>query len=45
MSISKDFVNIYKSYLREVNHYKKTIKHVENMKRKIEKKQVMATEE
>ena len=26
MSISKDFVNIYKSYLREVNHYKKTIK-------------------
>lgn len=45
MSISKDFVNIYKDYLREVNIYKKTIRSVENMKRKAEKKQAIATEE
>lgn len=45
MSISKDFVNIYKEYLKEINNYKKTIKAVENMKRKAEKKQVVATEE
>ena len=37
MSISKDFVNIYKEYLKEINSYKKTIKAVENMKRKAEK--------
>ena len=34
MSISKDFVNIYKEYLKEINNYKKTIKAVENMKRR-----------
>ena len=45
MSISKDFVNIYKGYLREINIHKKTIKSVENMKRKVEKRQVIATEE
>ena len=34
MTISKDFVNIYKDYLREINNYKRTIKHIENMKKK-----------
>ena len=34
MSASKDFVNIYKDYLREINNYKKTIKSIEGMKRK-----------
>ena len=38
MTISKDFVNIYKDYLREINNYKRTIKHIENMKRKVEKR-------
>ena len=26
MSISKDFVNIYKEYLKEINNYKKQLK-------------------
>ena len=45
MTISKDFVNIYKDYLREINNYKRTIKHIENMKRKVEKRQIIASEE
>ena len=45
MSISKDFVNIYKDYLKEINNYKKTIKYIENMVRKVEKKHITATEE
>ena len=44
MTISKDFVNIYKDYLREINNYKRTIKHIENMKRKVEKRQIIASE-
>ena len=43
MTISKDFVNIYKDYLREINNYKRTIKHIENMKRKVEKRQIIAS--
>lgn len=45
MSTSRNFVNIYKEYLREINSCQKTIRTVEGMKRKIEKKQVIATEE
>ena len=45
MTITKDFANIYKEYLRVTNDYKKHIKQIENMKRKVEKKQAIATEE
>ena len=45
MTISKDFVNIYKKYLREINDFKRSIKYIEHMKRKVEKKQLVANEE
>ena len=45
MSISNDFVNIYRDYLRELNQLKKRIKVIESMKRKVEKKQIIANEE
>ena len=45
MTISKDFVNIYKKYLREINDIKRSIKYIEHMKRKVEKKQLVANEE
>ena len=41
MTISKDFVNIYKKYLREINDFKRSIKYIEHMKRKVEKKQLV----
>lgn len=45
MSESKNFVDIYKDFLKDLNPYKKHLKSIESMKRKVEKKQILATEE
>ena len=45
MNISTDFVNIYKENLKKINEYNRIVRHIEHLRKRVERKQIIATEE